>query len=99
MREQILAALDPKALLSLEKWNERLWHWLDTVYHRRQHSSPQTTPLLRWQRGIDQVRQLPPATGMRRLFFGRLDRVVRRDSPSCCATAFLKRRPIWPASG
>mgnify|MGYP000234337165 CR=1 FL=1 len=93
MREQILAALDPKALLSLEKWNERLWHWLDTVYHRRQHSSPQTTPLLRWQRGIDQVRQLPPATGMRRLFSHRLDRVVRRDSTFLLRNRFFEAPP------
>ena len=39
VREQFLASLDPKALLSLEQLNERLWHWLDTVYHRREHSS------------------------------------------------------------
>ena len=34
----------------------------------------------RWQRDIEQVRQLPPATDLSRLFFHRLDRVVRRDS-------------------
>ena len=78
VREQFLASLDPKALLSIEQLNERLWHWLDTVYHRREHSSLAITPLLRWQRDIEQVRQLPPATDMRRLFFHRLDRVVRR---------------------
>jgi hypothetical protein len=39
-----------------------------------------TTPLLRWQRDIEHIRQLPPATDLRRLFFHRLDRVVRRDS-------------------
>ena len=39
VREQFLANLDPKALLSLEQLNERLWHWLDTVYHRREHSA------------------------------------------------------------
>jgi transposase InsO family protein len=80
VREQFLADLDTKALLSLDQLNERLWHWLDTVYHRREHSSLQTTPLLRWQRDIAQVRQLPPATDLRRLFFHRVDRLVRRDS-------------------
>ena len=35
VREQFLAALDPRVLLSIEQLNERLWHWLDTVYHRR----------------------------------------------------------------
>ena len=60
VREQFLASLDPKALLSLEQLNARLWRWLETVYHRREHSSLQTTPLLRWQRDIEHVRQLPP---------------------------------------
>jgi len=45
VREQFLADLDPKSLLSLDQLNERRWHWLDTVYHRREHSSLQTTPL------------------------------------------------------
>jgi putative transposase len=87
VREQFLASLDPKVLLSIEQLNERLWHWLDTVYHRREHSSLQTTPLVRWQRDIEQVRQLPPATDLRRLFFHRVDRLVRRDS-----TFLLKNR-------
>src|SRR6516162_779280 len=87
VREQLLASLDPKVLLSIEQLNERLWHWLDTVYHRHEHSSLQTTPLIRWQRDIEQVRQLPPATDLRRLFFHRVDRLVRRDS-----TFLLKNR-------
>jgi putative transposase len=87
VREQFLASLDPKTLLSIEELNERLWHWLDTVYHRHEHSALQTTPLLRWQRDIEQVRQLPPATDLRRLFFHRVDRLVRRDS-----TFLLKNR-------
>ena len=49
VREQFLAVLDPQAWLSLDQLNERFWHWLDSVYHRREHSSLQTTPLLRWQ--------------------------------------------------
>jgi hypothetical protein len=80
VREQFLASLEPQALLSIEQLNERLWHWLDTVYHRREHSALQTTPLLRWQRDIEHIRQLAPATDLRRLFFHRLDRLVRKDS-------------------
>jgi transposase InsO family protein len=93
VREQFLAVLDPKALLSLEQLNERLWHWLDTVYHRREHSALQTTPLLRWQRDIEQVRQLPPATDMRRLFFHRVDRLVRRDSTFLLRHRFFEAPP------
>jgi putative transposase len=80
VREQFLANLDPKRPLSLDELNDRLWAWIETVYHRSEHSALGTTPLLRWQRDIEHIRQLPPATDLRRLFFHRLDRVVRRDS-------------------
>ena len=79
VREQFLANLDRKQTLTLEDLNERLWAWIDNVYHCSEHSALGATPLLRWQRDIEQVRQLPPATDLRRLFFHRLDRVVRRD--------------------
>src|ERR1044072_6265723 len=77
-REQFLNNLDRKQTLSLDELNERLWAWIE-IYHRTEHSSLASTPLLRWQRDIEHVRQLPPATDFRRLFFHRLDRVVRRD--------------------
>jgi putative transposase len=80
VREQFLANLDPKQPLSLDELNERLWVWIESVYHRAEHSSLQTTPIARWQRDIELIRQLPPATDLRRLFFHRLDRLVRRDS-------------------
>src|SRR6266404_1165212 len=80
VREQFLANLDPKHPLSLDELNDRLWIWIENVYHRSEHSALGTTPLLRWQRDIEQVRQLPPSTDLRRLFFHRLDRLVRRDS-------------------
>jgi putative transposase len=77
-REQLLNNLDHKQTLSLHQLNERLWAWID-VYHRTEHSSLATTPLLRWQRDIEHIRPLPPSTDFRRLFFHRLDRLVRRD--------------------
>ena len=72
--------LDPKHPLSLDELNDRLWIWIENVYHRSEHSALGTTPLLRWQRDIEQVRQLPPSTDLRLPFFHRLDRLVRRDS-------------------
>ncbi|HYY72979.1 MAG TPA: DDE-type integrase/transposase/recombinase [Candidatus Bathyarchaeia archaeon] len=80
LREQLLANLDPHRTLSLEDLNQRLWVWIEQVYHCSEHSGLGTTPLLRWQRDIEHVRQLPPATDLRRLFFYRLNRLVRRDS-------------------
>jgi len=93
IREQFLADLDPKTLLTLEQLNERLWQWIDTFYHRSEHSALQTTPLLRWQRDIEQVRQLPPATDLRRLFFHRVDRLVRRDSTFLLHGRFFEAPP------
>lgn len=93
VREQFLASLDPKALLSIEQLNEQLWHWLDAAYHRHEHSAIQTTPLLRWQRDIEQIRQLPPATDLRRVFFHRVDRLVRRDSTFLLHKRFFEAPP------
>jgi transposase InsO family protein len=82
VREQFLASLDLKQVTSMPDLNARLDAWIQTAYHRTPHGGlpPNTTPLQRWQRDIERVRQLPPATDVRRLFFYRLDRVVRRDS-------------------
>src|SRR5579864_3892 len=91
-REQFLNNLDRKQTLSLEELNDRLSAWLD-VYHRTEHSSLGTTPLLRWQRDIEHIRQLPPATDFRRLFFHRLDRVVRRDCTFQLHNCFYEAPP------
>jgi transposase InsO family protein len=80
VREQFLANLDRKRLLTLEDLNTHLWAWIDKAYHSSVHSALATTPLLRWQRDIEHVRQIPPATDVRRLFFYRVCRLVRRDS-------------------
>jgi putative transposase len=92
VREQFLADLDRKTLLTLEQLNERLGQWID-LHHRTEHSALQTTPLLRWQRDIEQVRQLPPATDLRRLFFHRVDRLVRRDSTFLLHNRFFEAPP------
>jgi hypothetical protein len=82
VREQFLASLDLKQVTGMVDLNARLDAWIQTAYHRAPHGglAANTTPLQRWQRDIERVRQLPPATDVRRLFFYRLDRVVRRDS-------------------
>jgi len=91
-REQFLNNLDRRQTLSLDELNERLWAWLD-VYHRTEHSSLGTTPLLRWQRDIEHIRQLPPSTDFRRLFFHRVDRVVRRDCTFLLQNRFYEAPP------
>jgi putative transposase len=91
VREQFLANLDPKRLLSLDQLNERLHAWIESAYHRTEHSALGVTPLLRWQKDIEHVRQLPPGADLHRLFFHRLDRLVRRDS------TFLLRNRLYEA--
>ena len=67
VRQQFLANLDRNQTLTVETLNARLWSWIDNGYHVAEHSSLGTTPLLRWQRDIEQIRQIPPATDVRRL--------------------------------
>jgi hypothetical protein len=93
LREQFLANLDRKQLLSLDQLNQRLYGWIENVYHRCEHSALGTTPLVRWQKDIDQVRPLPPGADLRRLFFHRFDRLVRRDS------TFLLHGRLYEAPG
>jgi transposase InsO family protein len=93
VREQFLANLDRKPPLTLAGLNERLWAWLETAYHRTEHSALGTTPLLRWQQDITYVRQLPPATELRPLFFHRLTRLVRRDCTFLLANRFYEAPP------
>ena len=93
VREQFLANLDRKQPLSLDELNARFWAWIDNAYHRTEHGGLGTTPLLRWQRDIEHVRQLAPATDLRRLFFYRLDRLVRRDSTFLLRNRFYEAPP------
>lgn len=93
VRQQFLANLDPQRTFSLPELNERLWAWIEQVYHLSEHGALGTTPLLRWQRDIERVRQLPPSTDLRRLFFYRLDRIVRRDSTFLLRGHFYEAPP------
>jgi putative transposase len=96
VRDQFLTNLDPKQSLSLEALNDRLWTWIENAYHRAEHSALGSTPLVRWQRDIEHVRQLPPATDLRRLFFYRLDRLVRRDCTFLLHNRFYEAPPHLP---
>jgi len=91
VREQFLASIDPQQVRTLEELNSRFQVWLDAAYHRQKHGALETTPLQRWQRDIEHIRQLPPSTDLRRLFFYRVDRLVRRDS------TFLVHRRFYEA--
>jgi putative transposase len=93
VREQFLANLDRQQTLTLDDLNQRFWAWIDTAYHATEHSALGATPLLRWQRDIEHIRQLSPATDLRRLFLHRLDRLVRRDSTFLLGNRFYEAPP------
>jgi hypothetical protein len=93
VRAQFLANLDRRQPLALDTLNERLWAWIETAYHRTEHRALGTTPLVRWQRDLAQIRQVPPATDLRRLFFHRLNRPVRRDCTFLLANRFYEAPP------
>jgi putative transposase len=93
VREQFLANLAPKLLLSLQDLNARFWAWIDNAYHCSEHTALGTTPLLRWQRDIEQIRLLSPITDLRSLFFYRLDRLVRKDCTFLLHNRFYEAPP------
>jgi transposase InsO family protein len=93
VRDQFLASIDPKQVRTLEDLNSRFQTWLDAGYHRQKHEALDATPLERWQRDIEHVRQLPPSTDLRPLFFYRLDRLVRRDSTFLVHCRFYEAPP------
>ena len=75
IREECLANLDADKMgLPLEELNERLWNWIDNIYHHRELCSLETTPLIRWQRDIKHVRRLPSNIDLSRFFNRRLNR-------------------------
>ncbi len=93
VREQFLANLDRKQPLSLQNLNTRLWAWIDNDYHGSEHTALGTTPLLRWQRDIEQIRLLSAATALRPLFFYRVDRLVRKDCTFLLQNRFFEAPP------
>jgi transposase InsO family protein len=93
VREQFLANLNPKQPLFLEDLNTRFSAWINSSYHCSEHASLGTTPLLRWQRDIEHIRLLPPATDLRRLFFYRLNRLVRKDCTFLLQNRFYEAPP------
>ena len=93
VREQFLASIDRHVVRTLADLNARFQVWLDSVYHREKHGALETTPLQRWQRDIEHIRQLPPSTDWRRLFFYRVDRLVRRDSTFLIHRRFYEAPP------
>jgi putative transposase len=88
VREQFLA--------NLEELNERLWTWIEQVYHRSQHASLGTTPLLRWQRDIDRDGNFVQIVNYVACFSIAWIATYAVIPLSCCKSISTKSLPIWP---
>jgi putative transposase len=64
---------------SLEELNGKLSLWLQEVYHPREHGGIGESPQERFARSLPLLRTLDPHLDLDRLFFTRLERVVRKD--------------------
>jgi transposase InsO family protein len=77
---ETILALPEERVQSLEELNTKFSHWLQTVYHNRQHSSTGTTPQARFQAGAEHLRQLELSeNALDKLFQTRAERTVRKN--------------------
>jgi len=64
---------------SLDELNGKLARWLQEVYHPRVHEGIGESPQERFARALPLLRLLDPQLDLDRLFYTRIDRVVRKD--------------------
>ena len=64
---------------SLEELNGKLACWLQEIYHPRHHEGIGESPQERFARALPLLRLLDPHLDLDRLFYTRIDRVVRKD--------------------
>jgi putative transposase len=64
---------------SLEELNAKFSRWLQEQYHVRKHSSTEMTPDARFGLCTHHLRLLDPNQDLDRLFYMKLDRIVRKD--------------------
>jgi len=64
---------------SLEELNGKFACWLQEVYHSRAHDGIGESPQERFARALPLLRVVDPHLDLDRLFYTRIDRVVRKD--------------------
>jgi len=64
---------------SLKELNDKLTHWIQTVYHLRAHSSTGISPQVRFAQAAGTLRQLDTGLELEPLFLTLMKRTVRRD--------------------
>jgi hypothetical protein len=77
---QLLPALDPADLLSLDALNRRLWAWVESEYHMSPHKGLDgMTPLDRWMMAAHDVRLVGPESELDDMFLFEQKRKVQSD--------------------
>jgi transposase InsO family protein len=71
--------LPGQAVGSLEELNGKLARWLQEIYHPRTHDGIGESPQERFARALPLLRPLDLHIDLDRLFYTRIDRVVRKD--------------------
>ena len=81
VRQQFVSELVNDQITSLADINARLWAWIDTIYHQREHSSlKKQTPLARFQQDLPRHRTLGLlANHLDEIFYHRERRTVKKD--------------------
>jgi len=85
--------LPGQAVGSLEELNGKLARWLQEIYHPREHDSIGESPQERFARALPLLRPLDPQLDRDRLFYTRIDRVVRKDGTVRIANALFEVNP------
>jgi transposase InsO family protein len=81
VQTQFLATLVFQPVHTLPELNQRFWHWVETDYHARPHSSlAGQSPAERFAQLGAHLRTGPPPHELDRLFLMRLTRRVRKDA-------------------
>jgi len=79
-RELFLAELDTENIVNLSDLNNRLWAWIEQVYHQKPHAGLNNiTPLERWRQDLIKIRPLDTTFNLDEIFYHRLQRKVRKD--------------------
>jgi putative transposase len=82
VRGQFLNEINVEKMKDLNELNTPLWIWLEHEYHQREHEGLEKgeTPLSRWRRDQQQMRQLGAfAKHLDSYFYHRIKRQVRKD--------------------
>ena len=86
--------LPGQAATSLDDLNGKLARWLQEIYHPRVHDSTGESPQTRFSRALSLLRPLDPKLDLDRLFFTRIERVVRKDGTVRIENVLFEVNPI-----